>query len=337
MTSNRISYIDLGAGVMILWMILGHAIMAAGYTGDPIRSMGITNYVPNFLFFFMPWFFYKSGQFFKRRSLMDEWNRDGEKLMKQFFFWSALGYVLYLISLGLSYSLTFRNVVYIVIRRFVFGGSIELNHPLWFLFTLFVIKQVANILLPNEDDEYYWLKCITVIFISYTIGFGLYCLKCRFIPIWIANGSTGLTYFTLGYCMSKHETKWWLFVPCIMVFIASWFLNFPSIDLHLNRCGSASIYLMSLPSAFAGIVSFNLLCRLVSIYLNYLSLPFEYVGKYAMIIYVSHGLLYGSIPWIIDSLDYRISHTCALWIILGSYIIFLPLFCYLSKKIPPNK
>ncbi len=333
MTKERISYVDLGAGIMILWMILGHAIMAAGFVGEPFRPSGITDYVPNILFFFMPWFFYKSGQFFSKRLFREELKKDWDKLIRQFLLWSAIGYVSYLISLVVYDSLTFRSIVYLPIRHFIFGGVIELNQPLWFLFTLFGVRQIANILLPYEDDKFYWLKCISIIIVAFSISFGLFCLNCRFIPEWLANGSAGLAFFSLGYCFQKYETKWCLLVPCVFGYVACCIWGFPDVGMRSNSCENAIIYLLNIPATFAGIITFNFACRLVSKYLHYLSVPLEYIGKYAMIIYVSHGIIYGSMSWILDSLNYNISYTCALWLIIGSYIVFLPLFCYLSKKI----
>ena len=332
MTKERISYIDLGSGIMILWMILGHTCMAAGFTGTPARESWISDYVPNFLFFFMPWFFYKSGQFFYKRNTKELWNKDWKKLINIFLVWSAIGYISYLFSLVVYDDFTFRNVVYLVVRHFILGGSIDLNHPLWFLLTLFGVRQIANIILPREADKYYWLKCVVIILIAYSIGLGVYCINYRLVPIWIANDSTGLAYFTLGYCLQKHEVKWWLLVPCLLGYITCCILGFPGIDMHSNSCENVVRYVVSLPASFVGIVTFNFTCRLVSKYLTYISLPFENIGKYAMIIYVSHGIIYGSIPWIIDSLHYTISHTCAFWVILGTYVIIIPLLCILSPK-----
>ena len=81
MTKERISYVDLGAGIMILWMILGHAFSTAGWmeiasydlwnvtdaslipegvhavigAEGKIKALGMGHFIPSFLFFFMPW------------------------------------------------------------------------------------------------------------------------------------------------------------------------------------------------------------------------------------------------------------------------------------------
>lgn len=147
----------------------------------------------------------------------------------------------------------------------------------------------------------------------------------------MANGSAGLVYFTLGYCLRKYETEKWLLIPCVLVYLACCIWGFPSVGMRSNVCSSAVVYLLSLPGCCAGIVIFNMLCRVISKYLHFLSLPFEYVGIYAMIIYVSHGILYISISKILYIWNITNLMPYTFWIIMGSYIIFLPIFCYFYK------
>ncbi len=68
MERKRIKYVDLSAGIMILWMMLGHC-------GIPGTHYG--HYFHRLLFFFMPWFFYKSGYFFKIGNVGAVANRGG--------------------------------------------------------------------------------------------------------------------------------------------------------------------------------------------------------------------------------------------------------------------
>lgn len=60
--SDRKDYLDVVCGIMISWMILGHIIANC----DLKESMFYT--IGNRLFpFFMPWFFFKSGMFYKQK------------------------------------------------------------------------------------------------------------------------------------------------------------------------------------------------------------------------------------------------------------------------------
>ena len=72
----RIQYIDIVAGILILWMIIQHALFHA-WAIDPNYSYS-RGWNPNmwfpYLHFFMPWFFYKSGAFFHKRTIKDLWH-----------------------------------------------------------------------------------------------------------------------------------------------------------------------------------------------------------------------------------------------------------------------
>lgn len=67
---ERKVYIDAVAGIMILWMVLGHLQQVTGLSLD----------YPNILFFFMPWFYYKAGALSKERTLREIANRGGAKI-----------------------------------------------------------------------------------------------------------------------------------------------------------------------------------------------------------------------------------------------------------------
>ena len=349
---------------MILWMIIGHAVNQAslaeimqyglwGATGvsalpeglharlgssGSVNIIGLGYFIPNLLFFFMQWFFYKSGQFFKKRSIREEWKKDWSKLIVQFLIWSAVGYVLYVVLLGFQDALTLRKATYSIVRGFVLNSYIPLNYPLWFLFSLFVVKQVGNLVLPQKDDNYFHLKCALITLVGFAVGFAAYCLQWRFFPLWLANGSVGLALFTLGYWLSNYETKWWLLVPCVLVYVPYLIWELPSygiINAINNSCNSTVGYLASLPVCFSGIVVFNYLCRLIAQYVPYLSAPFEIIGKYAMIIYVSHGLFSEGIPTILATFDLvsLMSFRATFWLIVGAYVICMPIFCFMHKKL----
>lgn len=55
---QRDNHIDAVCGLMILWMIIGHGLAYFGLKYSIIYTVG------NHLFpFFMPWFFYKAGNY----------------------------------------------------------------------------------------------------------------------------------------------------------------------------------------------------------------------------------------------------------------------------------
>lgn len=359
MKQERISYIDLGAGILILWVILGHAISVAWGLqmhgmwdvtdlsllpkGVPaylnaegkVSIMSVWAYFP-YLHFLMPWFFYKSGQFFSKRGIIDEWKKDWNKLAIPLLIWSALGYVLYVCFCYIEGTLSLRHVTYRVLKTFFLEGFIRLNTPLWFLFTLFGVRQIANVIFPIKGSKFYWAQCIAIILFGYVVSYAAFRYNHRLLPQWVANGSAGLAFFTMGYCLQKYETKWWLIIPCVIGYIACCIWGFPVILMKSNMLHTGN-YLINMPACLCGIVVFNLVCRLTAKYAPLLSRPFEYVGIYAMIIYVSHGLLYMSISKLLYDFDLVNLIPYTLWIILGSYAVFLPLFCLLYSKISKSE
>lgn len=64
---KRKEYIDVVAGIMILWMIVGHLRQVSGFNLD----------YPNILYFFMPWFYYKAGALSDEKALRETANGGG--------------------------------------------------------------------------------------------------------------------------------------------------------------------------------------------------------------------------------------------------------------------
>jgi len=65
--NQRRQDIDAVAGVMILWMVIGHLRQVCGLEWQS----------PAVLYFFMPWFYYKAGMMWKEGSVLDVANRGG--------------------------------------------------------------------------------------------------------------------------------------------------------------------------------------------------------------------------------------------------------------------
>lgn len=328
MLQKRIPYIDLAAGIMILWMIIYHAFC---YTSGV--SFGRSEESPcisfPYLSFFMPWFFYKSGQFFEKRSYKELFRKDARKLLLTFAIWSAIGYVFYLIIGALQQSLTLRGATYSIVRGLFLTGKVPINEPLWFLLTLFGVRFVANWLLPNKDNKFRWLIVVCIVIVGYIIAYGCFRWNHPLLPYWVANGASGLVFFALGYEMRDYESKWWLMVPSVVAYFICCIVGFPMVDMIFNKL-LAGNYLLWIPVALCGIVVFNALCRWMCKYIRLK--PIELVGQNAMTIYVTHILIVLTCTFVVEYFDMTLCYPYMLWIILGAYTIFLPVLCYLLPK-----
>lgn len=357
MSKQRIPYIDFAAGIMILWMIIYHAIGCAldlslvglwGISDASLIPEGAKAFIKAegklerinvcvlfpYLSFFMPWFFYKSGQFFEKRPIKESLTKDARKLLLTFVIWSAIGYVMFLLFGVLNHSLTLKGATYSIARGLFLTGKVPINEPLWFLLTLFGVRFIANTILPNRHSQYSWLSIMAIVIVGYVIAYLAYRFNHPLLPYWVANGASGLAFFALGYGLRNYEIKWWIIVPCILVYILCCFVGFPMVDMIYNTL-LAGEYLLWIPVAFCGIVTFNALCRFI--YKHVRIRPIEIAGQNAMNIYVTHILIVMTCIFIMEYYDLSQLYPYTTWILLGSYVLFLPLFCYLFNLIGNRK
>lgn len=351
--STRLHWLDFASGIMILWMIVYHAIQVVwGYELRDLWHITDIEQLPDgvhafinsdgklealnpcvvfpWLHFFMPWFLYKSGQFFRKRSVKELWKKDSHKLLKTFVIWSAVGYVFFLFF-GLLYNtLTLRGCTYSVVRGLFLRGYIPINGPCWFLLTLFGVRFVANVALPEQGDKYTVLKLVGVILFGYVVSYLTYRFNHRLLPYWVANGAAGLSFFALGYAMRDWEQKWWVVVPCILVFVVGCICGFPTVDMFDNELLKGT-YCLWIPVALCSIVFFNAVCR--KLYDLVRIKPIELIGQNAMTILVIHCLIYASISTIFGYFNIHTSSVGLFIVILVAYAIILPISCLVRKFI----
>lgn len=328
MTTQRLPHIDMAAGLMVLWIILGHTNSVI-YFIAPDHQL----YYPQVFFFAMFWFFYKSGSFFTKRAVLAQWKKDQPKLLGQFLFWSSIGYAIYLLFRHLAHNLNWHDATYNIFMEFLHEGHIQLNMPLWFLLTLFLVRQVGNCILPDKADKDGWIKCLLIAAIAYAVAFACYHFQLRSLPLYVANSAAGLAYFALGYGLNRYADKWWLIVPCAAGYIACCVWGFPGVGMRENVCLNDFTYLITLPASFCGIVTFNAACRMLSRYLHWLAAPFAFVGRYAMTVYASHGIIYASALWLFDLYQFPALRPYILWLLIAAYLVLIPIFYFFEQAL----
>ena len=69
---KRVGHLDLGCGILIIWMIYGHLLGQLNMLDSPLYI-----YPRYALGFCMPWFFFKSGMFHKEEISVNKSLRGG--------------------------------------------------------------------------------------------------------------------------------------------------------------------------------------------------------------------------------------------------------------------
>lgn len=278
MNEKRVDYIDLGAGILIIWVMMFHAINNAHVYGQTDARVAIP-----FLTFSMPWFFYKSGQFFNPARGWEGVRRDVRKFLIPFAQWTLIGYAVQLIVLLIDHDLSFQTAVVDSLYKFYIYGYIPIDVPLWFVLSLFVTKVIAQGLLTKGIHP---LACmiggLTVSYLHFLVNGN----DEPVLPVYIANVAQGIAFFMMGYMWSKYETNRWLMVVCMTGYVALQVTGYPIVGLHRNVLLQGP-YLMWPVSAYCGIVAFNNVCRWIG-----RIAPLNYAGRHAMTLLLSHGIIY---------------------------------------------
>ena len=344
---NRIAYIDVGAGIMIIWMIVYHAISFSlniqllDYEGVmDVNSIPEHLYVfvgkngqliPKnvcvifpYLYFFMPWFFYKSGQFFVKRETKELWKKDVRKLLTPFLIWSLIGYAMYLLFHAITHTLTWENSTIHIASALLKSGSVPLNLPLWFFTTLFGVRLVANLCLTTNDTNAGWLRLTAVIVLGYAITYLANVSHYKFLPEWIANGASGLVFFAMGYGLKEYEQRMWVFLPCLLLYLLCCFIGFPIVDMHSNSL-LAGYFWAWMPMAICSIVAFNNVCAILCKFVKFTVLI--WIGRHSMQIFVSHFLILCAIDFVVRYFELVQFHSYSLWLMISAYLIILPICC----------
>lgn len=315
--NNRLRDIDFASGIMILWMILFHAIGHAWWNVYPCVKFP-------YLYFFMPWFFYKSGMFFIPQTIREQLTKDSRKLLKPFIIWSVIGVICYIFVNLINSTFDWNDFFSAITIDSLITGKFPINTPLWFLLSLFIVHFVVNLFAKINNGLYLWLLVILGYFVSYTA----YKFNHQMLPFWVANSACGICFYVLGYLFRELEKCWWIILPCAIVYILSIIFGFPIVDMFPNKLVSG-LYPLYIPVSFCSIVTFNALCRFISKYIHFM--PIYWISKNAMTILVTHVLIIKLTISILGYFNIYMSSFKLFSLFILEYVLILPICCLISK------
>lgn len=283
------------------------------YFDYPLRIFG----------FFMFWFFFKAGMYFKPTDNHKEMRKKRYKrLIKPFIIFSIAGQIPYsilLISHG-DYKLThhlLQPFEYIVTT----GATKGMSH-LWFLSSLFIVSLIFNKLQIIKNGKIYLILLALLPPILYLLQFGR--------PYWLANIPLGLTFFALGYYLKEFQYK----TPVIIFSIAFYTffqVFFPSaMDFRINLLHYGNYFLYYLV-ALSGIIAINGIFKHIPYKFPILS----YLGRNSLGFYIFHWfvlVLSEAVFAFIGMGDKSIYKIPLLICIASASIVILPLCVELFKR-----
>lgn len=260
----RMMGIDAVAGIMILNMISYHCYSLPFHI---------------FLSFFMPWFFFKSGMFYKRQSFKDCVQKSAKKLLYPFFTFTILGYLVYVLIFLSEGNHELSDYFIIPLKELVLDGSIYGNKPLWFLFSFFIVQVIFSVV--ENNMKYPIFIIIPAIIIVYTLF-----LYDNPLPRYFGNVNSGLVFYTLGYVLRKKQFSPYVSVTAIITYILFVIFGITFVDMFPNILRQG-IYLHWFVFAIAGCITINSIFERIPYRFELLSC----VGRNSMVLYVTHYLV----------------------------------------------
>lgn len=320
MKTQRVKSVDVAGGILILWVMAFHAINQSKAFGEVDARVALP-----FLTFSMPWFFYKSGLFFKTEiSNRDGFVKDVKKLVIPFLKWSLIGYAMWLAIKAVDGVLSVETALIYPLETFGIYGYIPVDVPAWFMLSLFFVRVISRYLIHRSVNP------IIIIAVCVSGGFILHLLD-NPLPFYVPNILMGIAFFMAGYRFGRHEKKRWLFGICLVGYLAFQLFGCSIVGHHRNIL-LTGYYLLWPLFAYTGIVAFNNICRLIDAAISgsvhWKHRPIAFVGEHTITLLVAHALVY-----------YPVIHYSPLtpWqtvgvIFAGYILVFTPVLLIKRKK-----
>ena len=304
----RTTWIDNLSGVLITYCVMFYHL--PGFIGTGASSFRIV--LRSLFGFFIAWFFFKSGMFYKQRSLKEELDKCWRRLIIPFLVINA-------ICILIRIFITKDAAPLEILKVDLYRESDVMCNPLWFCLSLAIVRILYQALSKVR------IKLVAII-ISFVLAFLLNRYSYHLvggriinIPPWVGNIFLGLFFYGLGDILRDYQFKKPFLLLSVIIYII--FLFFPS-PLDFYRNVSDNSYLLSVFYDFSAIILFNNIFKSL---LNVQVPVLTHVGANSMIYYITH---YSFLYLLFMNYNYDMPSwvTCIITIILTAvFLLFMDL------------
>ena len=273
--NKRASYIDAIAGFLIVYMIFYHIMQWAKFTDTKVYSC----FEPA-LGFFMAWFSYKAGMFYRPKSNIDLLKSGWTRLIIPFITYSLIGYIVWCFYRALATEPNLRIFLLSPLRELLKKGSISGNLPLWWLTSLFMARFLFNIIETQMTRARYPLFFLC-------LGVPVFCHYLNIkVPYYITNIPLIISFMFLGYHSKGLAENKVLLLVATSIYVLSLVLYPSAVDMRSNKllCGDYLVW------ALSSISSIFLINYLFSIF-HYSFRLLTFIGKNSIFFFCTHWVI----------------------------------------------
>ena len=306
---KRNVWFDTISGLFILLIIIQHILQNCGIYDGYFFERYIVRAFPAF----MPWFFYKSGLFY-RNNIPGFSKNQVYKLLHPFFIWSLIPCLLVLPFYLMNGEMC--NYFINIITSLYYAHGV-FNAPLWFLPSL-LISSLTVYYFTNIRIRVGGVM-VSALVLSYIIYY--YNIQ---LPLGISYMFLGIYFYSLGVICQTLTIKFRWILLFVISYVAILIVSPSMVNFHRNQL------------TYGNYIIYIILCTLFLLLvqsLNQYTLKekvLSYIGKNSMYFYVSHAPIIVLTDHIIDTFDQSID--CYVKMNIESILIFY-MCCYMQVQI----
>ena len=318
MKTERIASWDSVSGLMIVYMMFIHIMQRSG-----LEDLAVNAVLQRLLFFFMPWFFYKGGHFWKERSLSRELRVVAMRFLVPYLVFSLAGWAVDILYLWLTGQADIHSMFLTPVHTLMVSAAVPGNLPLWFL----PVFAACRLLYCVSKERR--IPSMAVALVSF--AFAWVCNRYLPIPFYVGAMFAGLSFFSFGAACKNMDHKKIVVWTAFAIYLG-FALFIPSVvDVRSNRTVSGwypAFFLASLSGimTFKGILSWLVDGRIRKG-------PFLFIGRLSLNYYVLH--------WILITICLILSYflrPMSPWVValmMGAVCLTVPVFVHLTPILPP--
>lgn len=310
---KRIDYLDNLSGLLICYMMLNHILLRG------LVDCTVDNICLEPLQFFMFWFFFKSGMFYVPKNSRHILSWGGIKLIIPLLVYSFIGHIVECVKLFVNGDLNWRHYVLTPFKEFVFTGSVNGNHPLWFLLSLFIVRLVFNELFARR------IYPIVIFLFGLLITTFLFYSGIDYLPIYLSNVPLGIAVYSCGYMLKERQFEKMVLLFASLAYLGIMLLRPSHLvfrDMTLNEGGN---YFCAVLYSLSACVFFNNLFRCLPS-CNIL----QFIGKNSITYYVTHWIILSICSLVMISGFH--CHSLTVFIVMIASCLVIPTIIVKLKK-----
>lgn len=185
---------DIITGIMIIWVVVCHILQWSGLV-DTI----VFHSLARWLFFVMPWFYFKSGNFHARSQALaypSYLRKIANDTIFPLVIWGTIGLISWFPDQLTTSNISTFHLLKLPISQLIRSGDIISNQPLWFFLSFFFVKAIAYPVIKIKHTPF-------ILPISILIG-SVFSHHSIILPFGIHTIPLGLFFYCCGHIYSTH-------------------------------------------------------------------------------------------------------------------------------------